>query len=101
MMMNTRLGYVLKIIILGLISLLAGCVTIAQSPQPRFYMLKQLEDNESLKKYQGNKNVVILIGPVDMPHYLDRPQIVTLDKKLVKIAQFDRWAESLTSGLAR
>ncbi len=46
--------------------------------------------------------VIIGIGPVKIPEYLDRPQIVTKTKdKMLNFAQFDRWGESLDLGLAR
>ena len=42
------------------------------------------------------------VGPVKIPEYQDRPQMVTQGKeKMLKFAQFDRWGESLDLGVAR
>ena len=46
--------------------------------------------------------MIIGIGPVKIPEYLDRPQIVTSTKeKTLQFAQFDRWGESLDLGVER
>jgi uncharacterized protein len=50
----------------------------------------------------GAKDVGIGIGPVMMPGYLDRIQIVTrTGADQVEISVFHRWAESLEDGIAR
>jgi hypothetical protein len=47
-------------------------------------------------------NVVIAIGPVHVPDYLDRPQIVTRSgKNELKLSEFDRWAGSLEADISR
>lgn len=54
------------------------------------------------KELRMASKLVIGIGPVKIPGYQDRPQIVTQDKeKVLKFAQFDRWGEPLDLGLAR
>lgn len=50
----------------------------------------------------GVEPVGIGVGPVIMPGYLDRTQIVTRSgPDRVKLATFHRWAEPLESGIAR
>jgi hypothetical protein len=45
---------------------------------------------------------LIAVGPVKIPEYQDRPQIVTREKNgMLKFAQLDRWGESLGFGMAR
>ena len=45
--------------------------------------------------------MIIGVGPVIIPEYLDRPQIVTsTTAKMLQFAQFDRWGESLNLGMA-
>ncbi len=40
--------------------------------------------------------MVVAIGPVSLPDYVDRPQIVTRESAYaVKVASFDQWAGSL------
>lgn len=50
----------------------------------------------------GSDAVAIGVGPVIIPGYLDRLQIVTrTGSDQVDIAKFHRWAESLEDGIAR
>lgn len=69
----------------------AGC---AGSPPARFYVLNPLSDPaQSAPAQQG---VAVGVGPVDLPEYLDRPQIVTrTDQNELRLADFDRWAGTL------
>ncbi|MFH1717973.1 MAG: PqiC family protein [Planctomycetota bacterium] len=81
---------------------LSGCISTSNSPMPRFYMLQAICEKQVSKKINIASDVVIGIGPVRIPEYQDRPQIVTQDKeKMLKFAQFDRWGESLDLGMAR
>jgi uncharacterized lipoprotein YmbA len=42
------------------------------------------------------------VGPVTLPRYLDRPQIVTRTSPYeIKLAEFDRWAEALDANFMR
>ena len=85
-----------------LIFVLSGCISAGSSPDPRFYMLKHLGENEIAQKFTIPSGIITVIGPVEIPQYLDRPQMVTQDDKgMINIAQFDRWGESLDAGIAR
>jgi uncharacterized protein len=82
--------------------LLSGCISISSSPTPRFYKLQAIHEDDVSKKMNMASNVLIGVGPVKIPEYLDRPQIVTQGKeKTLKFAQFDRWGESLDLGVTR
>jgi hypothetical protein len=88
--------------VLCLAMALSGCMSVSNSPTPRFYMLQAVGENQVSKKINIASEAVIGVGPVKIPEYLDRPQIVTQDKeKMLKLAQFDRWGESLDLGMAR
>lgn len=81
---------------------LSGCISVPNSPTPRFYVLQAVYENQVNKKINIASDVLIGVGPVKIPEYQDRPQIVTQDKeKMLKFAQFDRWGESLDLGVAR
>jgi len=81
---------------------LSGCISISSSPTPHFYKLQAINADQVSEKMNMASNVLIGVGPVKIPEYQDRPQIVTLGKeKTLKFAQFDRWGESLDLGLAR
>ncbi len=52
-----------------------GCTV---TPPSRFYILTPLDSLAAGKKTRGAQNTPIIgIGPVELPGYLDRPQIVT------------------------
>ena len=81
---------------------LSSCMSVPNSPTPRFYMLQAVDGNQVSKKTNIASDVVIGVGPVKIPEYQDRPQIVTQDKeKMLKFAQFDRWGEPLEIGMTR
>jgi uncharacterized protein len=81
---------------------IGGCLSISNSPESRFYMLSALEKGPSAKTCEIPQDVVIAIGPVKIPEYQDRPQIVTQNKdNMLKFAEFDRWGEPLGTALER
>jgi len=81
---------------------LVGCISVPNSPTPRFYALTAIDDAQVSKKINLSADMIIGVGPVKIPEYQDRPQMVTLNKdKLLQFAQFDRWGESLDLGIAR
>lgn len=81
---------------------MAGCVSISSSPSPRLYMPHSLDQNQQAQKFNIPSDVIIGVGPVRIPEYLNRPQIITHDKdNLIDIAQFDRWAESVDLAILR
>lgn len=85
--------------------LLGGCISLPNSPMspnPRLYMLSAVEETQVSKKINITPGVIIGVGPVKIPEYLDRPQMVTKDKEgILKFDEFDRWGESLDLGLVR
>ncbi|MFA5114813.1 MAG: PqiC family protein [Candidatus Omnitrophota bacterium] len=81
---------------------LGGCISIPKSPNPRFYTLSATAKGDVTGKADIPPDVIIGIGPVKIPEYLNRPQIVTQDKKkMLNFAEFDRWGEQLDFGINR
>lgn len=82
-----------------------GCISLPNSPispTPRFYMLSSINQLEVSKKIHITPGVIIGVGPVKIPEYLDRPQMVTRESQgILKFDEFDRWGESLDLGVAR
>ena len=80
--------------------ILTGC---ARSPSPKFYQLNPVQNTTSVTgDGSPDQRQVIAIGPVRIPDYLDRPQIVTRSgKNELKLSEFDRWAGSLESDVVR
>jgi uncharacterized lipoprotein YmbA len=73
---------------------LTGC---ASSPPSRFYQLNPVQSGAPVTgDVSPCRSLVVAIGPVRIPDYLDRPQIVTRSgKNELKLSEFDRWAGSL------
>jgi uncharacterized lipoprotein YmbA len=79
---------------------LSGC---ASSPNPRFYLLSSLEGTSPEVKPSGEERCFSIgIGPISIPYYLDRPQIVTRGaSNEFTLAEFDRWGEPVGDNLKR
>ena len=80
--------------------ILTGC---AGSPSSRFYQLTPVQSRISvIPDVPPDQSLFIAVGPVRIPDYLDRPQIVTRSgKNELSLSEFDRWAGSLESDAGR
>lgn len=79
--------------------LLAGC---ARTQQASYYQLSPLETAGNGPIVGGAGEMVLGIGPVLLPEYLDRPQFVTrLTANRLQLADSQRWAEPLNENIAR
>jgi uncharacterized lipoprotein YmbA len=65
-------------------------------------MLYALSESDAPQKTAvGEKCFAIGIGPIQMPEYLNRPQIVTrLSPNELKLDEFSQWAEPLTDNFS-
>lgn len=84
-----------NLLALGLILLvLAGC---ANTPPTQFYILPPLAGTDTPPlSAADNRDLTIGVGPVTLPPYLDRPQIVTNASRVkLTLAEFDQWAAPL------
>lgn len=73
-----------------------------KSAPTQFYLLNT--DAQVAQKVGGNDQGVLLvgIGPLTIPAYLDRPQIITrTSANRLNLAEFDNWAEPLQETLSR
>jgi hypothetical protein len=88
---STALSLVALLVVLG------GCLG-GGSPPSRFYLLSPLPVPEAA----AASGVAIGVGPVAIPDYLNRAQIVTrTGENQLELAEFDRWAEPLQKNLSR
>jgi uncharacterized lipoprotein YmbA len=80
---------------------LGGCA--GTSPSADFYVLSALSQSSTgSQSERDEKNIAIGIGPVKLPEYLDRSQIITrTSPNELRVASFDRWAEPLKSSFPR
>jgi uncharacterized protein len=89
----------------GLRTLLTGAMTVAlagclgSSRPARFYTLEPLQVRDG--PGSSAADLTLAVGPVELPDYVDRPQIVTRTgaNELV-IAEFDRWGGALENQIA-
>jgi hypothetical protein len=78
---------------------LASC---ADSQPTRFYTLAGLPDAPSEAMPAHTSDLMVGVGPVTLPAYLDRPQLVTrAGSNRMVLADFDSWAEPLDGLFAR
>jgi len=84
-----------------LISLLFVCGCASKSPN--YYVLNSLQSEAPGVKVAGGENdLTIGVGPIKIPAYLDRPQMVTRSTPdSLQFAEFDKWAEPLEKNLTR
>ncbi|HMK43411.1 MAG TPA: PqiC family protein [Dissulfurispiraceae bacterium] len=82
------------------VAVLTGCFSSTPS---RFYQLSSLENQTKTDQdVQREHAVIVSIGPLRLPDYLEGPQIVTRSgRNELKFAEFDRWAGSLESDIVR
>lgn len=79
---------------------LTGCV--ANSPKPQYYLLKPIAMPVESLDSSNRKTHLITLTAVHIPHYADRPQIVSasVDNRY-QIDEFNRWAERLDDNIIR
>lgn len=82
-------------------AVLGGC---GSSPPSRFYHLASINGQDEIQQstLQQDGKTVINVGPVRIPDYLDRPQIITRNgKNEFKLSEFNRWAGALENDIVR
>ncbi len=92
--------------VLGLGSLLlGGCGSFSARPDPsRFFTLSALSQPEdiSTKRPADSPGISLGIGPITLPGYLDRQEIVTrVAPSQINLSENDRWAEPLEENFSR
>ncbi|MGH8068194.1 MAG: PqiC family protein [Candidatus Entotheonellia bacterium] len=90
-------GVVLSVSLL----VVTGCIGLQQPS--RFYVLSaQPSVDTTSPVVRAERSPAIGLGPLTLPKYLDRPQIVTRTSPYeLTFAEFDRWAEPLEANVLR
>ncbi len=82
--------------ILGFLVVLSGCGT---SQKTDFYQLYVEADHALTGVEKGD---VIGIGPIHLPEYIKRPQIVTrTSEHSLNVSEFNRWIEPFSDAITR
>ncbi len=88
-------------VIAVLMVMLSGCVTM-NSPDSKLYTLSSVANDATSMSNQSATLPVLAVGPVDLPDYLRRPQIVSREgDNRIHVAEFDRWAAPLNEQVER
>jgi len=90
----------------SMLALSGAAVTLAAacsgSTPTRFYMLSSVADPAPIGASSAVSALVIALGPVSLPSYVDRPQIVTRESaNAVQLGTFDHWAGALEDMIPR
>ena len=80
---------------------LSGC--FGSTPPTQFYLVPSLTGGDTAPLASaGQRDLTLGVGPVTVPPYLDRPQIVTRTSRAkLALADFDQWAGPLADTIAR
>lgn len=81
-----------------------GCFSLEPKPDPsRFFALTSLpRAGETTQHPAVTSTLAVGIGPIKIPGYLDREQLVTrISQNRLAIAENDRWAEPLEENFSR
>jgi uncharacterized protein len=83
----------------GALLWLSGCLG---SPPTQFYVLPSPIGGNPTPPPASPRDLTLAVGPVTVPPYLDRPQIVTrASPAKLALADFDHWAGPLPDTIAR
>lgn len=100
--METRRGmHALWTAILLCLALGAGCTASAPTS---YYLLSPMQTGgqETGRDYRDASCVAIGIGPVELPTYLDRAEMMTrVDKNKLELSELHHWAEPLQENFNR
>lgn len=96
--MNQKKYTIFLLLVSALVAVFSGC--FGTSPASRFYTLTPVE---TLKpSVNSGLDVAVMVGPVTIPDYLDRRQIMTRSgRNELVLAEFDRWGGSLDGEITR
>lgn len=87
------------LILVATLMVLCGC--LGRSQPTRFYLLQPTLSLQEGRAVSAKEGLIIGVGPVEIPEYLDRPQIVTrISNSGFQVDEFNQWAESLTYSIA-
>ena len=95
-----RLGMIPPVVLLVGLALSGGCV--GRSDTARFYVLAA--DPRSTTRgpaEEAGRGPTVGVGPITLPRYLERANIVTRRGTELEVADYDRWGEPLRESLPR
>jgi len=92
---NHRIAWATMVVLF----MLAGC---GSTPPTAFYTLSPLSASSQTAQAHASDDSAIGVGPITIPEFLDRPQIVTrTSANRLDVDEFHRWGGSLQEDFAR
>jgi hypothetical protein len=90
-------------LVLGILVLLgAACLGCLSSPPTRHHVLNPVIAAPSPGTSNAGTPRIVGVGPVSLPAYLDRPQMVMrTTPDAIELREFDQWGEPLRDGITR
>ncbi|MGD8757748.1 MAG: PqiC family protein [Deltaproteobacteria bacterium] len=97
---------IFRLMVIGLCvftAMLGGCLGGGTQQRAKFYVLNSLYSSKAgIEAETAKHGLVIGVGPVQLPQYVNRPQIVTrTSRNELNVADFARWGEPLGENFAR
>ena len=88
-----------KLCSLFLLALVSACMSFGSTPPARFFSLQIIAEPQTVSKSRAS----IGVEEVNIPEYLDKPQIVTVSDNMVElnISEHNRWSEPLSTMMQR
>ena len=94
--MNSMRHWIVPATVIVMIAL-GGCAT-KKSPEASFYRLTALETERGKPLEQG---LIVGVGPIQLPDYIDRAQLVTqIRSNQLSVDEYNRWAGNLEQNMA-
>jgi uncharacterized lipoprotein YmbA len=92
---------VIVLIIFGVV--LSGCITTNPSQPAKFYLLSPMSESKKAPQVEAGEGCFAIgVGPVQIPEYLNRPQIVSRKSTIeLFLDEFNKWAEPLEDNFTR
>ncbi len=92
-----------RLVGLGMLSVLGLSLMACANTQPtHFYLLRAMDHSVNSAQLEfGNSGLSLGLGPINVPKYLERPQIVTrISAHEIDLAEFHKWGEPLKENFA-
>ena len=97
-MKGLKYGALFVAVITGILCF-SGC---GSSPPSRFYALSSMEPKAAESQIRADNVEVVAVGPVEIPAYLARQEIVTRSSRnVLSVADFDLWGGPLEDEVDR
>jgi hypothetical protein len=89
-------------ILAGVLILLAGCINLGEGTRHRVRLYTLQPTVSAAESRFGLAGQSVGVGPVYLPDYLQRTQVITLDTpNEYRLAEFGKWAEPLEENILR